>query len=358
MNLLVSLINSYFPEPHASLLNGMLLGTPLFVTNTFYNQLKQVGLIHIVVLSGMNITMLSAILLNTLVYFINRKWAILCTVVIIIFFVLFVGAEPPVVRAGIMGIISLAAVVYGRQTMAIYSLFLSGIIMLMIHIEWLWSISFQLSFGATLGIILFGSMEHTKEITNNKLQDTNKLQIASNKQIPRYEQISNLKSQVTNKLQIASYKQISNLKSQDTNKYSNSKIQSVGPSHSEFISESSNQKILKPVQDDKSPLTARLASRLATYFLEEFRISLAAQVFTVPLIFWYFRQISFVSPLANVLVAWLIAPIMILGMFTIVIGLVSWHLGFVISWIVYPLLGFIVWVVEALSKIPFASIRL
>ena len=271
MDALIHLVSSYYPEPHASLFNGMLLGNQLFVTNTFYNQLKQVGLIHIVVLSGMNITMLSAILLNTLVHVINRKWALLCTIVIIILFVLFVGAKPPIIRAAIMGIISLAAVLYGRKSMALYSLFLSAIIMLIINFEWLQSISFQLSFTATLGIVLFGSMEH---------------------------------------------------------------------------------------EEDSVILTPLSGGRIQTYFLEELRISLAAQVFTLPLIFWYFRQVSIVSPLANILVAWLIAPIMILGMITIAVGMVHWQAGFVVSWLVYPLLEFIIFVVETLSKMPYANITL
>lgn len=294
MNLIVSLINSFFPEPHASLFNGILLGRDLFVTQAFYQHLKDVGLIHIVVLSGMNITLLSAIIINTLVKFISRFWTIIITIVIILFFVLFVGAEPPIIRAAIMGILSLIAILYGRQTMAIYTLFLSGVIMLLWHNEWLLSISFQLSFAATLGIILFGRIEHNK-IQNSKLK----------------------------------------------------------------------------VQSGKSPLTACLAGSLrieaggrahyyllATYLKEELRISLAAQVFTLPIIFWYFRTISLVSPLANVLVAWLIAPIMILGMIIMGCGFVSWKLGFLVSWLVYPLLSFIVLVVETLAKIPYASVKL
>ncbi|MDA1316550.1 MAG: ComEC/Rec2 family competence protein [bacterium] len=302
MDILTSLVNSYYPEPHASLLNGILLGRDLFVTQTFYNELKQVGLIHIVVLSGMNITMLSAIVLNTLVYFINRKWALLCTIVIVILFVLFVGAEPPIIRAAIMGIISLGAVLYGRKTLALYSLFLSGIIMLIINFEWLQSISFQLSFAATLGIVLFGSIEHEEKTV-----------ILSRNHVRRG----------------------------DDRRIQNTTI------HGSFAN----------AQDDSLPQDDKFMI-LKSYFLEELRISLSAQVFTLPLIFWYFRQISLISPIANILVAWMIAPIMILGMLTIVTGLVHWQFGFVLSWFVYPLLEFIVWVVEMLAKIPYGSIRL
>jgi len=283
METLTSLINSYFPEPHASLMNGILLGRPLFVTNTFYTQLKNVGLIHIVVLSGMNITLLTAIIMSTIVKYIGRKIASILTIVIIIAFVQFVGAEAPVVRAAIMGILSLIGLLYGRRTIALYLLFLSGLIMVILNYEWLTSISFQLSFSATLGIILFGSGGKNEEDA-----------------IP----------------------------------------------------------VKTGIQIKKRWIPDQVRDDLWKYFMEELRISLAAQVFTLPIIFWYFRQISFISPIANILVAWLIAPLMILGILTIALGLVSWHLGFVISWLVYPLLEFIIWVVETLAKVPFGSVRI
>jgi len=271
MDTVTHLFNSYLPEPHASLLNGILLGRPLFVTNTFYNQLKTVGLIHIVVLSGMNITLLSAIVLRSTVPLIGRRFAMLLTVAIIISFIFFVGPEAPVVRAGIMGVLSLVGLLFGRKTITLYALFLSAVIMILINHTWLTSISFQLSFAATLGIILFGSPVKNDDIPNS-------------------------------------------------------------PDHQ--------------------------SHGLANYIFDELRISLSAQVFTVPIIFYYFRQISLVAPIANILIAWLIAPIMILGLIIIPLGLINWQLGFVASWSVYPLLSVIVFVVESLSKIPYASFNL
>ncbi len=271
MDTITHLFNSYLPEPHASLLNGILLGRPLFVTDTFYNQLKEVGLIHIVVLSGMNITLLSAIILHTTVPIIGRRFAMMLTIAIIACFVYFVGAEAPVVRAGIMGILSLVGLLFGRKALTLYSLFLSAIIMILIKNDWLTSISFQLSFAATLGIVLFGSPVKDDDIVRDK------------------------------------------------------------------------------TDKDYS---------LFSYLVDELRISLSAQVFTVPIIFYYFRQISLVAPITNILIAWLIAPIMILGLIMIPLGLINWQLGFVASWSVYPLLSIIVFVVEWLSKIPYASFTL
>lgn len=271
MDSLTSIIDSYFHEPHASLINGILLGRKLNVTNAFYTQLKTVGLIHIVVLSGMNITILSAIVMNTIVKYIGKTIASIITVVTIICFVIFVGTEAPIVRASIMGILSIVGLAYGRKTIPIYILILSAIIMIIINKDWISSISFQLSFAATFGIILFGSSEKPE----NKL-------------------------------------------------------------------------LAQPKSFEK----------IKSYIFDELRISLSAQIFTVPIIFLYFRQISLVSPLTNILVAWLIAPIMLLGIIMLLISSIWRDAGFVFSLIIYPLLEFIVVVTEVFSKMPLASIKI
>lgn len=269
MDTLTGLINSYLPEPHASLLNGMVLGRKLFVTDTFYEQLKIVGLIHIVVLSGSNISMLSAIIMNLIVNKVGLRLSVVCTIAAISFFIWFVGAEPPVVRAGIMGVLSLSAGLFGRKTLAIYTLFLSSVIMIIINISWLTSISFQLSVAATLGIILFGNYESTASPTDK---------------------------------------------------------------------------------------TARM--HIWHYFYEELRISVAAQVFTLPIIFWYFRSISLVAPLANIFISWLVAPIMVLGLIIVIIGNIWWYAGFILAWVAYGMLQIIIWIVEILSRLPYAQIKI
>ncbi len=286
MDHLIHIINSYLPEPHASLLNGMVLGKQLFVTKTFYEQLKIVGLIHIVVLSGSNISMLSAIILNLIVKWVGQRAATIITVICITFFIWSVGAEPPVVRAGIMGMLSLIALMFGRKSMALYTLFVSSVIMVIINPEWLSSISFQLSVSATLGIILFGKVDSVI-LSNAKDPD---------KDIP-----------------------------------------------DRFFS---------------SGRWIRMTRIFKSYIHEEFRISIAAQVFTLPVIFWYFRTLSLVAPLANVMISWLVAPIMVIGIVILVIGNISWHAGFVLSWLAYGMIQIIIWVVELLATIPYAQITL
>ncbi len=275
MDALVSLTNSYLPEPHASLLNGILLGRDLFVPYSFNQKLKVVGLVHIVVLSGMNITMLSGMILQSTIPVLGRKVATILAIAGIIGFIIFVGIEPPLIRAGIMGILSLIGLLFGRKTLALYTLVLTSIIMILIWNEWLKSISFQLSFGATLGIILFGNVNPEEQ---------------------------------------------------------------------------------KEGQVKKIPKPSGKIHIVKDFITDELRISFAAQFFTLPIIFFYFRQVSFISPIANLLVGWAIAPVMILGIITLVLGMINWHAGFVASWLCYGLLEWVILVVENLSKIPYSSV--
>jgi len=245
-----SIINSYLPEPHASLLNGILFGVNLQSGKEFYEQLRVVGLLHLVVLSGINITLLVSITTEITQYF-GKPISILITILTVILFILFVGAKAPIIRAGFMGILTLVAILYGRKNIALYSLFLSLIFISLFWPRWLTSVSLQLSYGATLGIILFGT--------------------------------------------------------------------------------SSSQNSL----------------------WKEFKTSLAAQVFTVPIIFIYFKQISFIAPLSNLLVAFTIYPLMIFGFLTAFLGKIHHVLGIIPSFICYGLLQYMVFVIEHLSKIPF-----
>ena len=255
LSIFTSIINNYLPEPQASLLNGILFGINLKTTKAFYEQLKVVGLLHLVVLSGTNITLLYAIIIK-LTENLGKRLSILITILILIFFIIFVGPQAPIIRAGIMGILTLVAILYGRKSLVLYSMLLSFIFIAIFWPKWLTSLSLQLSYGATLGIVLFAPKKKTN------------------------------------------------------------------------------------------------------YFWDQFLISLSAQVFTAPLIFIKLKQISLISPIANVLVSWLIAPLMVFGFLTAVLGKIYILLGVFPAYVCYGLLTYMVFVIDWLSKIPFVYFRL
>lgn len=154
INPFIPLINSYLPEPEASLLSGMLFG----VTENFSPQFKEAlittGTIHVVALSGTNISLITN-LIAKFTFFAGRKLSVVISIASVIGFILFVGPSPTIVRAGIMGVISLLGVYFGRQVFALWSLVFTGIVMVIFNVSILTNVSFQLSFFSTLGILVF-----------------------------------------------------------------------------------------------------------------------------------------------------------------------------------------------------------
>lgn len=159
-----SVINQLLPEPHAGLLAGILFGTKATLSKDFLEALTITGTLHIIALSGMNISILAGLSITTLLRFVSRRVASLLTMLIIIGFVWFVGVSPSVVRAAIMGSITLLAIVLGRQTWSLFTYCLTIGVMLLVKPDWIGNLSFQLSALSTLGIILFGGKNTEKPV--------------------------------------------------------------------------------------------------------------------------------------------------------------------------------------------------
>lgn len=148
-------LNQLLPEPQASLLLGVIFGVKSQMPENFWQNLRKTGTLHLVVASGQNVVMISAFLINTLVWFLKRRLAILVTLLGVMIYVLMVGAQSPAIRAGIMAAILFLGQLLGREGNQIRLLLLTGMIILLISPLILFDIGFQLSFAATAGIILF-----------------------------------------------------------------------------------------------------------------------------------------------------------------------------------------------------------
>lgn len=152
-----ALLNLLLPEPYAALANGMILGIASGIPSELDADFKLTGTSHVLVISGMNIAVLSGFLLVvTRWLFRGRKGpATALTLLCIVLYTLLVGAGPSVVRAAFMGALAVVALYLGRPSVALISLFLAGVAMVLLNPLWLWDVGFQLSFMATLGLVLF-----------------------------------------------------------------------------------------------------------------------------------------------------------------------------------------------------------
>lgn len=142
-----------FPEPEASLLVGTVVGIEREIPKEFNDALKRSGTLHVVVVSGFNITVV-ILFFMTVLSFLGRNKSLMLSFLGIAFYILLVGFNPPVIRAALMGYIALLGKLFGRQREALLSLFLSAALIIFLSPLSLKSLGFQLSFSATLGILL------------------------------------------------------------------------------------------------------------------------------------------------------------------------------------------------------------
>jgi competence protein ComEC len=151
-----SIINQLLPEPHAGLLSGILFGVKTSLDPALKQALVTTGTLHIIALSGMNVTILTTMIMNSFLWVFPRKIAVVAAIVVVIGFIFFVGPSASVVRAAIMGCMALVGVLFGKEVFALWSWGVAVICMLAFKPLWITDLSFQLSVLASLGMILFG----------------------------------------------------------------------------------------------------------------------------------------------------------------------------------------------------------
>ncbi|MDD4332749.1 MAG: ComEC/Rec2 family competence protein [Patescibacteria group bacterium] len=86
-------------------------------------------------------------------------------------------------------------------------------------------------------------------------------------------------------------------------------------------------------------------------------LTLSAQVFTLPIIAYNFKQISLVAPLSNLLVLWTIAPAMLFIFLAMILGFLLPGLAFLFFLPANLLLKFVILAVDYTSRIPYAYIK-
>jgi len=154
-NKMTESIEKIMPFPEASLLEGLILGNKQIFSQDLKDSLNITGTSHIVAVSGMNIVILSNILMFVLIGLgLWRNQAFYFVLVLICLFIIMVGAPASAIRAGIMSSILLFANKIGRLSNASRIMIFAGAIMLALNPLLLrFDVGFQLSFLAVLGLI-------------------------------------------------------------------------------------------------------------------------------------------------------------------------------------------------------------
>ena len=158
---LVSAMHTFLPAEEASLLGGLLLGLRGAMSAELLEAFRITGLIHIIVLSGYNVTLVAETIRRVLART-PKSVSFTASLIAIIGFVLLAGAQTAAIRAGSMATIALIARATRREYDGIRALLIVAVLMVLYNPDQvLFSVSFHLSFIATLGLLLLAPIiEH------------------------------------------------------------------------------------------------------------------------------------------------------------------------------------------------------
>jgi competence protein ComEC len=167
-NWFASAIKRVLPEPESSLGIGFLVGQRRSLSADFVTALQVVGLTHIVVASGYNLTILVR-LARRLFEKVSKYLSALSAIIMIFAFLSITGISPSMSRAALVSLLSLGAWYYGRKFHPIILLLVAMSVTVIINPSYIWGdIGWQLSFAAFAGVMILAPLLQKYFLGNDK----------------------------------------------------------------------------------------------------------------------------------------------------------------------------------------------
>jgi competence protein ComEC len=149
----VDSVGKILPMPHSALVSGLTIGAKQSLGKDLLEDFRRAGVIHIVVLSGYNISIV-ALFVMWIFSFLPKRFGMGLGALSIFLFAIMTGGSATIVRASIMALLVVLAKATGRSYDMSRALVLAGFLMILHNPKILiFDISFQLSFLATLALI-------------------------------------------------------------------------------------------------------------------------------------------------------------------------------------------------------------
>ena len=150
-------IRNFISPPQLGILEALVFGDEEKISKEWKDKLNFTGTRHLTAVSGMNITILTFLILTFILSLgFWRNQAFYITIFLLLLYILMIGAPPSAVRAGIMVSFVLVAQHFGRFSLAGRMIVFAATFMLIQNPFLLTlDIGFQLSFLAILGIVYF-----------------------------------------------------------------------------------------------------------------------------------------------------------------------------------------------------------
>lgn len=260
---LENFLDSTLDYENSNILKSIIFGNQGYLSRDKLDIFSRTGTAHIMAVSGLHVGLM-VIVIGGFLKLINigRNKRLYFIMIVLILYGYMVYFPISIIRAGAMYLLYVAAYFLQKRYDSINALFFIGFILLIYRPMTIFSVSFQLSFMATLGILLLGP------VLNEKLNKT------------------------------------------------------IGP---------------------LSPLVS---------------ITLAAQMGTFPIMAYHFNQISLISLITNLLIVPIISPMLSIVFVSILIGTISFRLGFLVNRITNHLLDYINWITIKCAVIPYGNLEI
>ena len=136
---------------------GMLTGNRKYISNEFNQNVKSVGLTHVMAVSGLHISIICLSIVNLIKKKLNNWIPSIIGIVIVVFMSAVAGFSGSILRSGIMCLTMFIGNLFFKRADALNSLGLSITILILINPYNIFSISLILSALGTFGILIFSN---------------------------------------------------------------------------------------------------------------------------------------------------------------------------------------------------------
>ena len=163
---------SAMSRDEAATLTAVTIGDRSYFTDEFYANVKKAGVSHVMVVSGMHLSVivgLTAVAVKK--YFYNKYLRALTMLATVLFMAAVCGFTKSILRAGFCSLFLAVSILSERDNTTENSLGGAAALLFMISPFTVFSVSFQLSFLSTLGIVSV-AMPCLKFIKDNRLLKT------------------------------------------------------------------------------------------------------------------------------------------------------------------------------------------
>ncbi|WP_026893702.1 DNA internalization-related competence protein ComEC/Rec2 [Clostridiisalibacter paucivorans] len=157
-NHIINIFDEMLSPKYSNIMKSIILGDDRYLDESYIEKFRDFGIAHILAVSGLHIGIIAAMFMGIFrLLMININVSTVFTLGILWFYGFMIGFPPSVLRALIMFSVFMGSFTTYRRYDAINGLFFVGVLLLLINPFWLFHIGFQLSFIATLSILVFNN---------------------------------------------------------------------------------------------------------------------------------------------------------------------------------------------------------